>query len=190
MQDNLLCEQENKDGFAFYAILLVILIFLFTVFNNNFMIVKVEGDSMNYTLTNQDVLLVNKNVEIERGDVVVFDMPYAKLIKRVIAKEGDEVYCLEGSVYLKKAGENEFTLLVEDYAKDETLNLERTIVKEGSVLVLGDNRSNSQDSRYFGCISLDKINGVVTQSAITNKNVTTFLLGWAFDVSEFFGGLL
>ena len=190
MQDKLLCEKENKNEFAFYAILLVVLIFLFTLFNDNFMIVKVDGDSMNYTLSNEDVLLVSKNAEIKRGDVVVFDMPYAKLIKRVIAVEGDEVYSNEGKVYLKKAGEEEFSLLLEDYAKDETFNLNRTIVQEGCVLVLGDNRSNSQDSRYFGCISLQDVNGVVTQSAITNKSVSTAILGWAFNVSEFFGGLL
>lgn len=190
MQEKLLCEKENKDSFAFYAILLVVLIFLFTLFNDNFMIVKVDGDSMNYTLTNEDVLLVDKKAQINRGDVVVFDMPYAKLIKRVIAVEGDEVYSNEGKVYLKKAGEEEFSLLLEDYAKDETFNLNRTIVQKDCVLVLGDNRSNSQDSRYFGCISLKDINGVVTQSAITNKKVTTIMLGWAFNVSEFFGGLL
>ena len=190
MQDKLLCEKENNSGFAFYAILLVALIFLFTLFNNNFMIVKVDGDSMNYTLTNEDVLIVNKNASIGRGDVVVFDMPYAKIIKRVVAVEGDEVYSSEGKVYLKKAGEVDFTALDEDYAKDETFNLDRVVVQEGYVLVLGDNRSNSQDSRYFGCISIKKINGVVKQSAITNKSVSTAMLGWAFYVSEFLGGLL
>ena len=190
MQDKLLCGKENKDSFAFYAILLIALLFLFTFFNNNFMIVKVDGDSMNYTLTNEDVLLVNKKAKVKRGDVVVFDMPYAKLIKRVIALEGDEIYSNDGKVYLKKAGEEEFSLLDEGYAKDETFNLNRTIVQEGCVFVLGDNRSNSQDSRYFGSISLKDVNGVVTQSAIANKSVSTTMLGWAFSVSEFFGGLL
>ena len=190
MQDKLLCDKETKDGISFYVILLIALLFLFTLFNNNFMIVKVDGDSMNYTLSNADVLLVNKKAEIDRGDVVVFDMPYAKLIKRVIAVEGDEVYSSDGKVYLKKVGEEEFSLLNEDYAKDETFNLNRTIVQKGCVLVLGDNRSNSQDSRYFGCISIKDVNGVVTQSAITNKSISTAMLGWAFEVSEFFGGLL
>lgn len=190
MQGNLLGNKEDKDNFSVYLIIFVIIFLLFSLFNNFYMIVKVDGDSMNYTLSDDDVLLVDISSDINRGDVVVFDMPYAKLIKRVIAIEGDELYSQNGKVYLKKAGEDDFVLLIEDYAKGDTTNLARTVVESGKVFVLGDNRVNSQDSRFFGCISLSSVNGVVNNNAIKNKRISSFLLGWAFDLNEFFGRLL
>ncbi len=190
MQGSLLNNKENKEGIGVYVIIFLLLFFFFTLFNNFYMIVRVDGDSMNYTLTDGDVLFVDKTSDVRRGDVVVFDMPYAKLIKRVIAIEGDEIYSENGILYLKKAGEEEFVALSEIYSKGDTINVERTIVDSGKVFVLGDNRINSQDSRFFGCISLDSVNGVVDVNAIKNKGVSTFLLSWAFDLNEFFGRLL
>jgi signal peptidase I len=81
-------------------------------------------------------------------------------IKRVIGVPGDHIKIdLEGNVYLNE------NILEEPYLKDvkTTINGNFTdvIVPENSVFVMGDNRLQSMDSRSFGCIPLDKIDGYV-----------------------------
>ena len=74
------------------------------------------------------------------------------LIKRLIAKAGDTVYCENGTVYLKKSWENEFTALDEPYAyylgQASSYDFGVYELQEGEIFFLGDNRQNSQDSRY------------------------------------------
>lgn len=187
MQDRLLGDKKESSGYIFYVIVLLIFIFIFNLINNFIIVVQVDGASMNNTLSHGDVLFVDKNFEIERGDVIIFDRYYGKLIKRVIALEGDELYCQDGEVFIKRAGEKDFSKLEEDYVKGLTYNISITQVKEGTVYVLGDNRENSKDSREFGAISISEINGEVSQSSIKNKSTSTFFMGWIFKLSEFFG---
>ena len=79
-----------------------------------------------------------------------------RLIKRVIAVGGDEIVIKEGYVYLN--GEK----LEEPYTKTSTYaqNIS-VIVPEGYVYVLGDNRERSIDSRVFGSIEIEHIEGRV-----------------------------
>lgn len=81
-------------------------------------------------------------------------------IKRVIGVEGDRVEIKNNAVYIN--GE----LLQEDYIQKNVITKEKyfndVIVPKGMVYVLGDNRNNSTDSRTFGCIPLDKVEGKVT----------------------------
>ena len=82
-------------------------------------------------------------------------------IKRVIALPGEHIEIASGKVYIN--GE----ILEEDYLVDglETTNLDgeyyNLTVPEGYIFVMGDNRDGSQDSRAFGCIPFDKIEGKV-----------------------------
>ena len=190
MQDKLLSTEKKSDGFGFFAVLLLVLVVIFHVLNNFIMIVRVDGGSMNNTLLDEDVLIVTKNSEIERGDVVVFDMTYSKLIKRVIALEGDEIYAENGTVYLKKSGETEFAPLVEDYIIGENENFSLVKVGNDKIFVMGDNREHSHDGRDFGTIPLDKVDGVVEKWSIDGKETLNFLLGWAFEINEFLGRIL
>lgn len=98
----------------------------------------------------------------QRGDIITFTDPSDPdrvLIKRVVATEGQTVELINGLVYVD--GEP----LNEPYTQgkpSEDLNSGITYpytVPEGYVWVMGDNRTNSADSRAFGAIPIDSITG-------------------------------
>ena len=82
-------------------------------------------------------------------------------IKRVIALPGEHVQIKDGKVYIN--GEE----LIEDYLPDDVITEAEggqfidLIVPEGTVFAMGDNRGHSSDSRRFGCVPYEKIEGKV-----------------------------
>ena len=122
--------------------------------------------SMYPTLDEGDRVLVNKLSyklhDVHRGDLVVFERPDGQpeseikdLIKRVVALPGETIEAREGTVYIDgKALEESY--LVEGMTTD---NLPRQVIARGHVFVMGDNRTDSADSRVFGAIDEDTIVG-------------------------------
>ena len=105
--------------------------------------------------------------EPEAGDIVTFDDPEVAgrtLIKRIIATEGQTVDLIDGKVYVSGVPLDEpYTSGRESYplsrtAPDADITYPYT-VPEGHVWVMGDNRTASQDSRYFGAIPVSSISG-------------------------------
>lgn len=92
-----------------------------------------------------------------RGDIVEFrhdgDTP-EMYIKRVIGLPGDRIAIERGSVYVNGARLNEPYVRFPD-----DRSFEQLVVPEGSVYVLGDNRANSDDSRFFGAVEDDRLIG-------------------------------
>lgn len=78
-------------------------------------------------------------------------------IKRVIAKEGDHVQIQNGLILVNGQVIDE-KYLKSDVITDST-NLTDFIVPENTLFLVGDNRKNSTDSRAFGCIPLEKMEG-------------------------------
>lgn len=121
--------------------------------------------SMFPALDIDDRVLVNKLSydlhEVNRGDVVVFERPASQdseikdLIKRVVALEGETIEARDGKVYVD--GEP----LDESYLQPGvvTTNLETQTVPPEHVFVMGDNRDDSRDSRFFGPLPEDLIVG-------------------------------
>jgi signal peptidase I len=89
--------------------------------------------------------------EPERGDIVIFKYPddeSQKFIKRIIGLPGDEVVIEDGKIYINGSEEP----LEEPYLKEEWVRNTGPydfVVPDGCYLVMGDNRNDSWDSRYW-----------------------------------------
>lgn len=145
-------------------------------------VAKVEQSSMENTLFNGNRLLIDKLsynfFEVKRGDIVIFfeneersniidnikntissilgENDNISLVKRVIGVPGDEINIKDGFVYLN--GEK----IDETYVKGETISRDISFpikVSENKLLVLGDNRGVSKDSRNFGLIDNKQVEG-------------------------------
>jgi signal peptidase I len=120
----------------------------------------VRGYSMEPTLHQEERLLVEKLSyrfhAPQRGDIVVLKVAQEPipLVKRVIGLPGETVEIRQGKVYVNGQHLDEPYLGQTPYG-----NMPARQVPAGSVFVLGDNRNNSNDSRYFGVVPLDDIVG-------------------------------
>ena len=123
----------------------------------------IPSESMVPTLEVGDRVFVNKFIyrfsQPKPGDIVVFKSAEGgeeDLIKRVIGLPGDEVQVRDGVVFVN--GERWKEPYVNDEFPDRSF-FGPTTVPEGKVFVMGDNRSNSRDSRFFGPLPIDNIEG-------------------------------
>lgn len=150
------------------VIALVVRAFLFQPF-------WIPSESMEQTLLKQDRVMVNKLSyrmgDIGRGDVIVFRRPdddpigYENLIKRVVGIGGDVVEGRDGVVVVNGQ------VLVEPYLDpgDPIFDFDPTTVPEGELFMMGDNRDDSFDSRFFGTVPESNVIG------------RAFVLFWPLD---------
>lgn len=128
---------------------------------------EIPSASMEETIMTGD-LLIGEKVSYrfsspEAGQIVTFEdpeIPSRILIKRIIATEGQTVDLRDGNVYID--GERQFESYTDGKPSYPLPNSKADItypytVPAGHVWVMGDNRTNSQDSRYFGAIPVSSI---------------------------------
>jgi|SRR5215212_6375404 len=157
--------QKKSGGFVEFLIILLIAFALVFGVVRPFIVEAfyIPSESMVPTLEVGDRVFVNKFIyrfsEPEHGDIVVFESVEGEnedLIKRIVGLPGDRVAVFDGVLFVN--GERWEEPYVNKLFPDNS-SYGPTTVPEGEVFVMGDNRSNSRDSRFFGPISLDNIEG-------------------------------
>ncbi len=173
----------------YFELLTETAIFVFFVMTFTVQAFQIPTGSMEPTLLVGDFLLVNKMAyiqpvfpfektifprkDIERYDIVVFKYPRdlsKDYVKRVIAMEGEKVEIKDKEVYIndvliaeeyKVHIDNQVYKKSDYYSYDDMIrdNFGPVVVPPGHCLVLGDNRDNSLDGRYWGFLPRDNIKG-------------------------------
>lgn len=158
-----------------YSIIEMIVIIVITVCVFKFMVipVRIDGISMENTLHDQSIALINaigvKEENIDRFDVVVIysEELNEKIIKRVIGLPGDHIEFKDDVLYVNdQIMEQNF--LDKDFVEDSKMKYNADVftddftvdVGEGEYFVMGDNRLRSTDSRRLGTFTIDDIIGV------------------------------
>lgn len=120
--------------------------------------IKVNGTSMTDTLQDGDTMILNKISKnfksLERFQIVVIKSNDSYLIKRIIGLPGETIEYNNGVLYIngKKMKDPYFK-------NNNTLDFEAVKIDKNSYFVMGDNRSNSIDSRMLGTIEKKDILG-------------------------------
>ncbi|BDZ32355.1 signal peptidase I [Lactiplantibacillus sp. WILCCON 0030] len=147
-----------------------------------FTMVRVDGPSMEPNLENNERVAVVKTAKIKHLSVIVFNAyqvdgdarsKSVKYVKRVIGMPGDTVSSRDGRLYVNgKALSEKFISQFErtqgtgnwtlgELSTKMSWKIKTTKVPKNSYFVLGDHRSVSNDSRYWGFVPAKKILGVV-----------------------------
>ncbi len=149
---NKLEEKEEKES-VFHLISTLLITFILVMAFTHYIArpAMVMGNSMNDTLKNGQILIVDEVTKPEnynRFDIIVFRPENANVtyaVKRVIGLPGETIQAIDGKVYIN--GE----LLQGDFGKEEINDAgligKPFTLKEDEFFVMGDNRNNSADSR-------------------------------------------
>lgn len=158
-------------------------VFVFFVMTFVVQAFQIPTGSMEPTLLVGDFLLVNKLIyastlspleekilprrSIRRGDIIVFKYPNElskDYVKRAIGFAGEKVQIWDKKVYINDTPLDEKYKVHSDgqillSTADVRDNYGPVIVPEGAIFAMGDNRDNSQDSRYWGFLPMSYIKG-------------------------------
>ena len=150
-----------KDTFKYIVVFVVVLLLFIFVIG----LQQVIGPSMSPNFNEGDILLINKLStkfrEPRREEVIVVSQSEKYMIKRVIGLPGDKIEFKDNKLYIN---DQEYK---ESYLKDDVItndfklsDLGVDVIPENKYLVLGDNRTNSLDSRNYGLIERKNIIGI------------------------------
>ena len=141
-----------KEWLPYVVVIIIVLI----IKSNVAAPIRVNGRSMNNTLKDGDIMILNiigyRTSSLKRFDIVVVDNGKDYLIKRVIGLPGEEIKYIDNVLYVNGK------VVKDKYANGNTGNF-KTKVKNNSYFVLGDNREDSLDSRFYGSFNKKKILG-------------------------------
>ncbi len=149
-----------KDIISYVLIIVIVVLIRIFIFDP----VRVDGASMDNTLKDGEVLILNKikykKSEIERYDIVVVKLDGKRIIKRVIGLPNEVIEIKNNKVYANGVElDNSFTSSKSDDFKISEIG--KVKIPGDSYFVLGDNRAVSNDSRnpLIGTIRKEQIEG-------------------------------
>ncbi|MEX1299169.1 MAG: signal peptidase I [Desulfotignum sp.] len=154
---------------------------------------KIPSGSMLETLQIGDHILVNKFIygikipftdgrvlipikKPQRGDIVVFkypEDPSKDFIKRVVAVAGDTVSIVDKQLYVNGEPVTDEPYAMYSRYPTHVDNMRPVKVPENKLFVMGDNRDNSHDSRFWGFVDLSAVKG------------KAFMIYWSWDREKF-----
>lgn len=151
----------KKDSLSLWLALLFIIgaIFLFNVKGIKFYLVP--SDSMEPTLKRSDYIggFEAKPPELRRGDIVVFNTGHEGdyYVKRIVGLPGETLMIYNGAVYI------DGNKLDEPYVQHwGTENFGPLVIPKGRLFLMGDNRTDSFDSRRFGPVPASQVEAKVS----------------------------
>lgn len=157
---------ENIKEIIPYAVIILAVVLIRTFL---FTPIKVNGTSMMNTLEHGDTMILNKIgmriSDLERFQIVVVKTDDSYLIKRIIGLPGETIEYKDGKLYIDNKE-------IEDpYYKDNTLDFDSVKIPKEQYFVMGDNRSDSIDSRIIGTIPESDIRGTTKLIIFPIKNI-------------------
>jgi signal peptidase I, bacterial type len=146
---------------------------------------KLTGNNMLYTLMKGEGIIIDtqyyQHNDLHIGDIVEFQNDEGVFISRICAIERNMIEIHNDNVLINSETLNEPYKYINDrqfnYAQadlEQISQLEPRLIKNGNVFLLGDNRYNSFDSRYFGEIRKTQIKGKVLYIYSSQRN---YLIG-------------
>ena len=149
-------ENEKKQGnfiIELIKFVITVVVICFIILKFLMMPVVIDGSSMESTLHDKDFgysFIITKNLGIKRFDIVVIDITEKLLVKRVVGFPGETVTYKDNKLYIN-----------DEYVEEPFLNNAFTndftvILGDDEYYCLGDNRSNSRDSRHYGPFSKEQ----------------------------------
>lgn len=193
---------KHSDGLQSFlsavALLVAALLIAFSVAAFIVQSYQVDGESMEPTLQNNDRLIVNKLPRTlarithhpyipGRGNIIVFNQKgifdirgseEKQLIKRVVGLPGERVVVEDGHITVYNdehpLGFNPDVDGSYDLDPVNTPGKVDITLSDDEIFVAGDNRPNSEDSRYFGAVNADNIVGKLVVRILPLDNVRRF----------------
>ncbi len=183
-----------RENIEAILVAIVIALFIRTFFVQAF---KIPSGSMKQTLQIGDHILVNKFIygvripylrksiiplkKPQRGDIIVFKYPvdpHKDFIKRVIGIPGDEIEIRNKKLYVNREQVNhDYGVYTDSRILSASVrprdNFGPVTVPEESLFVMGDNRDESFDSRFWGFVDYEALNG------------KAFIIYWSWDKENF-----
>lgn len=144
---------------VFYVEIIVLICIMSLIFNIGF--AKIEGNSMKPKFNDGNLIIYRKSKKnLKRFDIIVFEKNDKEFIKRVIGLPGEIVEYKNNILYVngREIEEKFKKSITKDFDTTDIIN--SNVIPADKILVLGDNRLYSHDSREFGLVNIKDVKGI------------------------------